>query len=263
MNRRNFLKTGAALGSYTMLSGKPLSLFSAVGDDRASIRKAYRPGEAISAKAFVLDNEMTRHQLLPLCESRDDVLVNVLYIFGGGAMGRENKLGGIWCKDSFEDLQIMRFIHTKYEEMPVQIIPVACAPVYSTRFYGFAARVFLDEPDDSEKFKAAAKAFIDSTQASFEAGFIPVQPYFDVRDRLLLNPREDLKPGAGYGKIFDWQGRFRADDETQKYGVPSIWLLNEKGVVLDGPFHGNYYHSDPYEIKYTLVDIDRAIEKRL
>ncbi len=263
MNRRGFLKVGAALGSYTMLSVRPLTLFSAAGDERTAGRKAYRPGEAISPEAFVLDQKMEHHKLRELCAAGDDVMVNVLYIFGGGAMGRENKLGGIWCKDSFEDLQIMRFIHTKYEEMPVQIIPVACAPVYSTRFYGFEARVFLDEPDDSEKFQAAAKAFIDSTQASFEAGFIPVRPYFDVRNRLMLNARADLRPGAGYGKIYDWQGRFRADDETQKYGVPSIWMLDAKGVVLDGPFHGNYYHSDPYEIKYTLVDIDKAIEKRL
>ncbi len=260
MKRRDFLKTSAGLSSALLLRPSLEPLFAATGGSDSGEVKAYQPGESISPAAFVLDKEMNQHTVLSLCQENTEAMVNVLYIFGGGAMGKD-KLGSIWCQDSFEDLQILRFIHMKYEDAPVQLIPVACAPVYSTQYYGHEKGIFLNEPDDSEKFKAAVEKFIESTQKSVDDGFIPVQPYLDVRLRLMFNRDEDLKPGAGYGKIYPWQGRFRADDETQKYGVPTIWLLNPDGMVLEKPFHGNYYRSDPWEINYTIVDVDQALQK--
>jgi len=263
MKRRSFIKTTLAGGAGAAFLKMPVHLYGAVDDGEDVSGKTYTIGEKISADAFVLNKELEKKKLLSLVQENKEAFVHVLYIFGGGAMAKEDKLGQIWCRDSFEDLQVLRFIQTKYEEYGVSMIPVALAPVYSTQHYGFDAGVLMNEADDSKKFQDAAASFVNSTQQSYEAGFIPVQPYFDLRNRLLLNPAEDLKPGEDYGKIHAWQGRFRAENETQKYGVPTIWLLNAEGVILEGPFYGNYYHSDPYTINYTLVDIDKAIEKYL
>ncbi|MFQ5676599.1 MAG: hypothetical protein ACE5G1_11925, partial [bacterium] len=81
------------------------------------------------------------------------------------------------------------------------------------------------------------------------------------RFRLLFNRRDDLQPGAGYGEVYDWQGKFRAPDETQKYGTPTIWLLDSKGTVLQQPFHGNIYQDQ--ELNYTVLEVDKAIQKHL
>ncbi len=224
---------------------------------------AYKAGDRISGEAFVVDSELHRQTLMHLIEENAAAVVNVLYVFGGGALEKEDRLGGIWCPDSFEDLQILRFIHQKYEFAEVQVIPVACAPVYSSHYYGLDERVFLDETDDSEKFQAAARKFVESTNKAFADGYIPIQPFFDLRHRLLFNPSEEWAPGEGYGPVAKWQGKFRADGETQKYGVPTIWLLDSEGSVLEGPFSGNIYHSEPYEINYTITDIDAAIQKYL
>lgn len=260
MKTRIFLKVALVAGLALALQSQAGFTGRQALDESA---KSYRMGSKISAEAFVVDQTQTRHTLLSIIKANANAKLNVLFIFGGGAMDRKDKLGGIWCPDSFEDLQILRFIDTKYEQESVQIIPVACAPVYSTQYYGFAERVLLDEPDDSDIFQEVAKKFIASTQEAFIAGYIPVQPYFDLRHRLLMNHDEEYKPGQGYGKVFDWQGCFRAAHETQKYGVPSIWLLDSDGVVLAGPFHGNQYQSEPYQIKYTILDIDRAIAEHL
>ncbi|MFQ5652543.1 MAG: hypothetical protein ACE5IY_21635 [bacterium] len=263
MNRRHFLQAGLGLSSAVFLDALPTRLFSAAAERDAKKPTAYKPGDTISPDAFVVDRALNRKTIWSLCHDNDEAAVNMLYIFGGGALGRDDKLGGLWCGDSFEDLQIMRFVKDKYEFSGLQIIPVACAPVYSSQYYGLDERVFLDQPDDSDKFQRAARRFIESTEKLVEAGFIPVSPYYDLRLRLLFNTDEELKPGAGYGEIYAWQSKFRADDETQKYGVPTLWLLDSKGVILEKPFHGNVYHSDPFEINYTVVDVDRALQKYL
>jgi len=261
MDRRHFLKTGIGLGSTLLVGKVPLEAFSWPIETNPDKPKAYTAGEPISPEAFVLNQELEQKTLVAICRERRDAVVNMLYIFGGGALEREDKLGGIWCADSFEDLHVVRFLNEKYKFSGLHIVPVA--PVYSRQYYGLDERVYLDAPDDSEKFKVAARKFIDSTQAAADAGIIPVQPYFDLRLRLLLNREQELMPGEGYGAIYPWQSRFRADDETQKYGVPTVWLLDAAGVVLEGPFHGNVYHSDPYELGYTAVDLDQALQKYL
>lgn len=261
MKRRTFLQATLGLSSL-LVSAKYQKGFSALAPVAESADgSSYQPGERISEEAFVLDRELNRNRLIDLLQERAEAAVVVLYIFGGGAM-KKQKLGGIWCPDSFEDLQIPRYLHLKYNEEAVQLLPVAIPPVYATANYGLKARVFLDEPRDSELFRESAEEFIASTEQVFYDGFIPVEPFFDVRNRLLFNPREDLKPGKGYGPVYPWQGRFRAPGEEQKYGVPTIWLLTPEGEVLEPPFHGNHYH-DSFEIGYTLVDVDRAIQKYL
>ncbi len=184
----------------------------------------------------------------------------MLYIYGGGAHRNRHRLGGIWCRDSFEDFYVLRYLHQKYDNSAVQIIPVAVPPVYASEFYGFERRVFLDEPADSEQFKESAVAFIESTEQAVVNEFIPVTTYYDIRNRLLFNQRNDLRPGEGYGKIYSWQGKFRSDQETQKYGTPTVWMLSPEGVVLEPPFWGNIYHGNPH-VRYTIPDIEQAIQK--
>lgn len=259
MKRREFLRTSAGFGAAAVFApGIPTSWSAPIADSEKPMQ--FEIGEKIASEAFILDEVMSRKTILTLCEEKFDTLVNMLYIFGGGALDREDK-PGIWCPDSFDDLHILRFVHEKYEFAGVNIIPVACAPVYSSQYYGLEEGVFLNEPDDSEKFQEAAKKFIDSTQEAADRGVIPVQPYFDLRLRLVLNREEDLLPGPGYGEIYAWQSKFRADDEPQKYGVPTIWLMDPHGVVLEKPFHSNIYHTDPFQINYTIVDVDKALSK--
>ena len=264
MKRRDFVKASIGFSTTLLISRKVSETIAGVlaVNDESNKFSAYKPGETISPDAFVIAQDLNQHLVLSLCRNSGAV-VNMLYIFGGGAIDNKDKLGGIWCSDSFEDLQIVRYINTKYEVEPVKIIPVACAPVYSSQYYGLEKSVFLDEPDSSDKYKDAVQKFIKSTNESVEAGYIPIQPYFDLRLRLLFNRDEDLKPGEGYGEIYPWQGKFRADEETQKYGVPTIWFLNSEGVVLEPPLRGNFYNSDPYEINYTIVDVDKILGKYL
>jgi len=263
MNRRDFVKMGAAFGTVSLLRKQvPMGLASPAEPGWPD-NITYKVGERIAPEAFVVDAEQRRQAIMDVILGNTTAVVNVLYIFGGGSLANKERLGGIWCPDSFEDLQILRYLQRKYEFAEVQIIPVACAPVYSSEYYGLEKRIFLDEPDDSEEFQAAAAQFIESTKNAVDAGYIPLPPYFDLRFRLLFNPSEKWAPAAGYGEIADWQGRFRAEDETQKYGVPTIWMLDSEGVVLERPFHGNVYHSEPYEINYTVIDIDRAVQKHL
>ncbi|MFQ5486380.1 MAG: hypothetical protein ACE5DO_13750, partial [Desulfobacterales bacterium] len=187
----------------------------------------------------------------------------LLYIFGGGSYKRKDRLGGIWCPDSFEDLHIIRFLHQKYPAAQVQIIPVACPPVYASQLYGFEKGVFLNEPENSNTYQESVKDFIESTEKIIQNKYLPVDTYYDHRFRLLFNGREDLKPANAYGTIYEWQGSFKSVTEDQKYGTPTAWLLNSKGVVLEPPFWGNLYHSRPYTIRYTISDIDTAIQAHL
>ena len=74
---------------------------------------------------------------------------------------------------------------------------------------------------------------------------------------------EDLKPGEGYGPVHDWQGRFRVSADSQKYGTPTFWLLDKNGTVLAKPFYGNLYHEKPFEIKYSVIEVDKVIQALL
>ncbi|MFQ6115902.1 MAG: hypothetical protein ACE5NG_17720, partial [bacterium] len=162
---------------------------------------------------------------------------------------------------SFEDLHIMRFVQSKYNETDVKVVPVACPPVYSSHYYGFEKRVFLDEPDGSKKFTENVTAFIEKTEDVVRTGLVPAETYYDLRLRLLFNQRKDLQPHKNYGVIFNWQGKFRGPGEHQKYGTPTLWLLNSQGMVLEEPFWGNIYHQEPYSIRYTILDVDKAIQR--
>lgn len=225
---------------------------------------SYQVGDIISPEVFVLDREQTRHSLISLLSGNPEAKVNLLFLFGGGDMGG-GMPGGIWCQDSLYDMHIIRSLVTNYRGRPLGIIPVACAPVYSTQYLDFPERVFLDSPQDSTVYMLAAEAFISTTQAAVEAGVIPLQPWYDLRLRTMMSRKPAQMPARTSGAVYDWQGKFRAADETQNYGVPNFWLLSPGGVVLSDPFRGNIYLANgrPMQINYTLADIDAAIRAAL
>lgn len=260
MNRRIFLKTGLGLSSAWALYKIPgVSFALTEGGVETS---SYEVGEPISREVFVFDNQSKRYTVFELCQNSGAAVV-MLYLYGGGAMENFNRVGGLWCPDSFDDTHVMRFIDYKYLDSEVAIVPVSCPPVYSSQYYGLEEGVFMNEPEDSEAYQKAVEKFIDSTEQAVYNKFVPVPTYYDFRFRLLFNREANLKPGESYGAIHDWQGKFRAPGETQRYGTPTIWLLDANGIVLAEPFHGNVYHSDPFQLNYCATDVDKTIQKFL
>lgn len=257
------MKSGLGISAAYAVNAWPAIPLNLTKQEGTLSEATLRPGENIPAKAFVLDKNLESQSILALCSREPKSKVTLLYIYGGRVPKQDDRLGGIWCPDSFEDLHIVRYLHLKYQPEQLRILPIACPPVYSSQHYGFEQRIFLDEPDDSQKYQDGAAAFIDNTEKLFVEGLVPVPSYYDIRQRLLFNRREDLKPGAGYGMIHQWQGIFRGSGDTQRYGTPTIWLLDGNGKVLAAPFWGNYYHSDPFQIRYTVIDVDKAIEQNL
>jgi hypothetical protein len=223
----------------------------------------FTQGSVIPRDVFVTDQQGSQVSLLDLLASQPGN-VNVVFIFGGGDMG-SNAAGRLWCPDSFEDTHILRTLVEKYKGQPVGFVAIASAPVYHSGALGAKNRVFLDAADGSDDFKQASASFIASTQASKDIGILPIQPYFDLRLRLMLNTAGRTQPGAGYGQLQNWFGAFRAEDEKQFYGVPAFWLIADDGTVLAAPFRGNVYHPHGAElnINYTLSDVDAALKKLL
>jgi hypothetical protein len=156
-------------------------------------------------------------------------------------------------------------LHGKYAGKGVNFIAVAIPPAYHSQVLGQPARVFLDTLPGSEEQTNAHQTFVDSTLAAERDGILPLQPYFDLRISLMLNRSDALLPGAAYGELADWNGAFRAANETQFYGVPSFWLLSDSGEVLAAPFRGNVYHPHGGEvhIAYSFSDIDAVLTELL
>lgn len=219
----------------------------------------FAQGSVIPREVTVSDQQGDQVSLRDLLEAQPGE-VNLVFIFGGGDMGA-GQPGHLWCQDSFEDTHILRTLVGKYKGKSVGFVAVASAPVYHSGALGAKNRVFLDAADDSVDFKQARAGFVASTQASKDDGILPIQPYYDVRLRLMLNPGGTMQPGAGYGEKQPWFGAFRAADEKQFYGVPSYWLIADDGTVLAAPFRGNVYHphGGTMRISYTLADVDAAL----
>jgi hypothetical protein len=225
--------------------------------------RPFGPGNPVPATVTVSDAAGQTQPLLALFRAQPGN-VNLLFLFGGGDLGKQFP-GRLWCPDSFEDTHILRTLHAKYRDKGVGFVAVAAAPVYHSQVLGAPARVFLDAADDSVAFIAARRAFIDSTLAAKQAGILPFEPHFDLRFALLLAGGDKPQPGPGWGKRADWHGGFRASDETQYYGVPQFWLLDDEGRVLAPPFRGNVYHPHGGEmhIGYSVRDVDATLRNLL
>jgi hypothetical protein len=219
----------------------------------------YAKGDVVSADIFVADKDGSQVHLSSLLGESESG-INVLFIFGGGDLGA-GLPGHLWCPDSFEDTHILRTLYGKYAGKGVNFIAVGVAPVYHSQILGQKAGVFLTDAESSADFQQASKAFVASTFAAHNSGILPVEPYLDTRFRLMFNRSPDLVPQADYGEVFSWQGVFRNPQESQFYGVPGFWILDNKGKVLTVPFRGNIYHPHGADvtINYTFRDIDGAL----
>jgi hypothetical protein len=229
----------------------------------ASSHSHYKLGSQISDQVTVTD-QMGSELSLQKIISTSGTELSVVFIFGGGGMGHvvTEKNGGLWCPDSYEDINIIRSLHNRYEGK-VGIILIALPPVFHSEALGYERGLFFKDRA-SPDYEKAVLAFIDSTQTAFEQGTIPIQPFYDSGFNLLVSQevsllRENTVP------IETWHGAFRAKNEMQHYGVPSLWLVDSTGKIVAEPFRGNVYrpHSGATNIIYTLQDVVGAIEANL
>ena len=57
-----------------------------------------------------------------------------------------------------------------------------------------------------------------------------------------------------------WQGRFKWHEDSQQYGVPTIWVLKPDLTVVGEPFFMNVYESKGALLRYSARDIAERID---
>ena len=131
---------------------------------------------------------------------------------------------------------------------PAQFIAIAVPPVYSPTRFGYRD-IFLKGDPASPEYRQEVERFIDSTESQLQTGLLPYEEvYYDPQLSL-------LRKGAS-----SWEGKLKWHLDMRKYGVPTIWLLDGKGTVLQEPFWGNEYASDPPTVNYGFADLKAAVE---
>ena len=256
MDRREFLKGATAAAG--LLAATPLFPFP-----RQQARPdCYRPGERVDPAVFFFDRRLQSVMLADRVEEYSKVLC--LVIFGGAhAKKPADKRGQLWCVDSSDDLAIHRTLYFNYADRGVTFVPVATPPVYSGNAYGYREEVFLVESEDSAAYQNAVRDFVEKTEVLKEDGTVPFDTlFYDPRFRLLDNANEHRHVPA-YGPVYPWQGRFKWYQDGQRYGTPTIWLLDRHLLVLGEPFWGNVYEGVPVQINYTVRDVIEALERAL
>ena len=255
MNRREFLRSSTTVAGLFAIT--PLWLCSR-GEAKQS---CYRPGDEVDSRVFFLDPNGRSVTLADQIDESTKVLY--LIVFGGAyAKKKPDKRGRLWCGDSSDDMAVHRSVYFNYAGEGVTFVPVATPPVYSTG-YGFRQDVFLAEPEGSAAYQEALAEFIEKTEVLKEDGTIPFDSiFYDPRFRLLDNPNEHEHVPA-YGSIHPWQGRFKWFEDDQRYGTPTIWLLDAKLRVIRAPFFGNVYEGVPVQINYTVRDVVGALDEAL
>lgn len=223
--------------------------------ERAATRvaaPAYRFGERIDPETFVEDAVGARHRLLDL--PGDDDRVVVVVIFGGAALVDAPPRAGLWCEDSLNEIGTYRHAIARFDERGAAFVAVACPPLHHEARFGFEVGAF--RPGGSS---AAREEFAAATEALVRNGLLPFPTlYFDFEYRWLRDVAVD-PPQPGDAAFV---GRFRADDEFQEYGTPSVWILSRDGVVLSRPFHGNNWEKDT-ALRHTPREFEAAIARAL
>ncbi len=251
----SLLSLGVALLSVATAFCQPRLITEAPG--------GYQVGERVDGATLLLDKDMRSHQLKDLIDPQAKVVAIIIFGAGFSTPPEGSQRGPFWCEDSFDDLSVQRALYHALKNQPVQFIPVATPPVYNPKAFGWPDNVFLDEPDESKAYQAAAREFIDATEEQIETGLIPFPTvYYDPKFRLAQNKKQHPLR-EGFGKIYDWQGKFKWDQDSRKYGTPTIWILSHDGTVLTEPLFGNDYDSDPPEIHYEFRDAMTLFEKWL
>lgn len=220
----------------------------------------YQVGDTVDPATEVVDARLESQPLLALLDPAAKVVVLVL--FGGGAVDPD-PAGELWCEDSQAELEGMRELTRTFAAEPVQFLGVAFPAVYSSDRHGYEANVFLTGSEDQPEYQAARRELLDPTEALRQSGKLPYdQVVYDFRFRLLSNPEYE-QPDQRPDPLPAWAGRFKSDQDRQKYGLPTVWLLDSSGVVLAAAFTGNIYGDDPPTIRYTMDDLERAIREQL
>jgi hypothetical protein len=222
----------------------------------AQAKKCYLPGESVDPGTFFLDAAQNRVKLSEAIKPGTKVVA--LVIFGGAYLNTTDKHRGIWCEDSLDEFANLKAASNASKEKGVQFIAVACPPVYSDK-YGFERNVFLDQPDDSPKYRRAVQDFIERTETLRKDRTIPFEVvYYDPRFRLLWNTKEYVAKEA-YGPVYPWQGKLKWHNDDQRYGTPCLWFLDSKGQVLREPLYGNNYSAVPPKILFTYWELQSGI----
>lgn len=238
-------------------------VFAAIFQSIANGQEHYQLESRISEQVTVAD-ETGRDLSLQKLIANSGAEISVVFIFGGGGMGhkRAEKNGGLWCPDSYEDMHILRSLHNYYKGR-VGIIPVAVPPVFHSELLGYEKGLFFTDRSSSD-YQKALMSFVDSTQASFKQGTIPVQPFYDNGFNFLIS-EEQSRLRNKVSPVEKWHGAFRAENETQYYGVPNLWLVDSTGQIIAEPFRGNVYrpHGGGISINYTLKEVVEVIEAKL
>jgi len=252
MQRRDVIKAGGAAVVLAACGG--------VAARATPDQPCYVPGDVVDGDTFFLDAGLKPVKLLDAIKRGSKSVV--LTIIGGAYLAAPDRHGGIWCEDTLYDFGNLKAVVNLGSGKGVQFICLACPPVYSDK-YGWAKGVFLDGPDDSRKYLEAAGQFVERTEALRKDGTIPVDTvYYDIRFRLLWNAKEHTV-GPSYGTVYPWQGKFKWHKDSQRYGTPCIWFLDERGKVLREPFYGNNYASVPPRILYTYWELESALQESL
>jgi len=249
MRRREFIHTTA--------SGAVLALAQLRAQKSTT---CYMPGDVVDPGTFVLDARQMPVKLAEILKTASKIAV--LAFIGGAYLTTTSKHGGIWCEDSLDEFANFKAARNAWKDKGAGFFAVASPPVYSDR-YGWEKNVFLDEPEDSPKYRKAVDEFILKTEALRNDGTIPFSAlYFDPRFRLLWN-REEHQAVPAYGPVYPWQGKFKWHRDGQRYGEPALWFLSPEGKVLREPLYGNSYAAVPPKIAYTYWEIEAAIGEAL
>jgi hypothetical protein len=226
----------------------------------ARAQAGYQVGGTIDPETAVVDAQLEPHPLLELFDPAAQVVVLVL--FGAGGIDPDPP-GELWCEDSQAELDGLRSLVERLSGEPVQFLGIAFPAAYSSEKHGFEVDVFLGVPAANPAHQAASRQLVAATEVLRADGKLPYERvYYDPRFLLLSNPEHETA-GRRSEALPDWAGRFKADQDRQKYGLPTVWLLDPSGVVLEEAFTGNIYGDDPPTIRYTLDDLERAIRRQL
>ena len=222
----------------------------------------YQVGDLIDAEVSLCDMAGEKKRLLDL-KSADTKLIYLL-LFGGPSVNPASSYGGLWCVDSFNDMPVSNYIHLKYKKQGVEVIAVACPPVYSEEEYGYAAGTFLALPETTQAWQDEFNRFV---QAAYDLQGNHVIPFervhFDPKFRLLFNRKKHADGTAYSDSVLSWMGKFKPATDQQSYSVPVIWLLSPEGKVLHKPFVGNRYGTSTQRISYTAREVEAAVQEVL
>lgn len=225
-------------------------------------QSCYQVGDTISPEIFVQDMTGERKRLLDL-KSTEAKLIYLL-LFGGPSVNPASSYGGLWCVDSFNDMAVSNYIYLKYKKQGVEVIAVACPPVYGEDEYGYAAGTFLPQPESAQTWKDEFGRFVQAAYDLQGNHVIPFEKvYFDPKFRLAFNHKKHANGAAFSENILPWMGKFKPGTDQQSYSVPMIWLLSPEGKVLHEPFVGNRYGTSTQRINYTVRDVEAAVQKLL